>query len=733
MMKKIFAILLLFISLMVQAADKYIATAANGGSNSNSGTSISPWLTLTYACAYTTTSGDIIHVGVGTFTETSRCVLSVGVSIVGEGTSSVIKSNYVATSENDGAIYLKSSSGVSTNGNQSISYIELNGNSLTSTRAIAINFRNNVEIHHCTIINFYASGVYFYGSTSSYPKVISTYHSTGNSIHDCNITNCCTMNVSPNGLILCAAQQNMLIYNNILDQTARATDLNGEIYNTIWLKDTKIYNNIVYKNYEPNEWNFFSEFMLNEGGLEIYNNIFNGVATLDIVDVRKGTSDFGCKVHDNLFTAPKQTATNAHGIQAIDFEERGAIQDCYVYNNHFKNINTGVQVDAYASTTDKTYIGGNIRMERIYIYYNIFENVGNTTNSYSSPIAIKPEEPEGSTTNLIWDQIYIDNNTIISGTTYKCYVGVSCETGGAMSNIFIRNNILVGAYLYPVYFSYNLPGTDTSFSVLNNLYYSNGTNAIGYNGMNIGDISGFTLSNPTPANPLFVSTTDFHLQGTSPAIGTGIHITTPPITTDFEGVPIGNPPDIGAYEFISNHSPSILDQGFQLNENSPDGTSVGTVIATDPDAGQKLTYSIIFGNSDGTFAINDSTGELSVSNSAALNADFEIVVKVKDNGVGELSSQAIIAIEVIPTGIELTGNTETIKVYPNPVSDELIIEIEGNKNNPSIEILNLIGQVVFEGNLSEKTVVQTSKFSPGIYLMKIENCGSYEFKKIVKM
>ena len=124
---------------MVQAADKYIATAANGGSDSNNGSSGSPWLTLSYACA-NTTSGDIIHVGIGTFAETSRCALSVGVSIVGEGTSSVIKSNYVATSENDGAIYLKSSSGTSTNGNQSISYIELNGNSLTSTRAIAINF-----------------------------------------------------------------------------------------------------------------------------------------------------------------------------------------------------------------------------------------------------------------------------------------------------------------------------------------------------------------------------------------------------------------------------------------------------------------------------------------------------------------------------------------------------------------------------------------------------------------
>ena len=205
------------------------------------------------------------------------------------------------------------------------------------------------------------------------------------------------------------------------------------------------------------------------------------------------------------------------------------------------------------------------------------------------------------------------------------------------------------------------------------------------------------------------------------------------------GIDVGSPyhgsaPDLGAFEFISNNQlPSILNQNFQLDKNSLNGTIVGTMAASDQDTDQTLTYSIVLGNTNGAFAINDSTGVLSVANDAALSVDFALVVKVKDNGVGELSSQAIVAINIIPTGIELTGNKETIKVYPNPVSDILIIEIEGNKDRTGFEILNSIGQIVFKGTLSDKTVVQTINFSPGVYFVKIAIGSSFEFKKIVKI
>ena len=96
------------------------------------------------------------------------------------------------------------------------------------------------------------------------------------------------------------------------------------------------------------------------------------------------------------------------------------------------------------------------------------------------------------------------------------------------------------------------------------------------------------------------------------------------------------------------------------------------------------------------------------------------------------SSDASNIINVMTTAIEVTENNKSIKIYPNPVSNELIIEIEGNNRKVNFEILNLIGQVVFKGNLTEKTVVQTSSFAPGVYVIKLENGKTFEFKKIVK-
>ena len=99
-----------------------------------------------------------------------------------------------------------------------------------------------------------------------------------------------------------------------------------------------------------------------------------------------------------------------------------------------------------------------------------------------------------------------------------------------------------------------------------------------------------------------------------------------------------------------NENPNISAQAFSIAENSPNGQQVGTVVATDPDAGQTLTYSIISGNTNNAFAINSSTGALSVNNSAALNYEvitsFGLMVRAQDNGQGNLYSEAAVTIEV---------------------------------------------------------------------------------------
>jgi len=109
------------------------------------------------------------------------------------------------------------------------------------------------------------------------------------------------------------------------------------------------------------------------------------------------------------------------------------------------------------------------------------------------------------------------------------------------------------------------------------------------------------------------------------------------------------------------------------------------------------------------------------------NGDYFVIVTI--NGCNSEPSNTL---NVISIGIEFTSDNKSIKVYPNPVSDELIIEMEGSTHKTDFEILNSIGKIVLKGSLTEKTVVQTTIFPPGVYLIKIENGNTFEFKKIVK-
>ncbi|MEZ6139568.1 MAG: cadherin domain-containing protein [Zavarzinella sp.] len=69
------------------------------------------------------------------------------------------------------------------------------------------------------------------------------------------------------------------------------------------------------------------------------------------------------------------------------------------------------------------------------------------------------------------------------------------------------------------------------------------------------------------------------------------------------------------------NEPPVFSQptyNFNVNENATNNTVVGTVSATDPE-GTALTYAITAGNSDGAFAINATTGQITVANGTLLN------------------------------------------------------------------------------------------------------------------
>ncbi len=119
----------------------------------------------------------------------------------------------------------------------------------------------------------------------------------------------------------------------------------------------------------------------------------------------------------------------------------------------------------------------------------------------------------------------------------------------------------------------------------------------------------------------------------------------------------------------------------------------------------------------------------------AVNQDYSLIVDGDYYAIVTLngcSSDISNVISIITTDIELFDADNIIKVYPNPFSNEFTIESEGNSEMLNFEIFNAIGNIVFKGNLMDKTSVQTSDFASGVYLIKFDNGKTIKFKKIIK-
>jgi len=123
-------------------------------------------------------------------------------------------------------------------------------------------------------------------------------------------------------------------------------------------------------------------------------------------------------------------------------------------------------------------------------------------------------------------------------------------------------------------------------------------------------------------------------------------------------------------------------------------------------------------------SIGGATGQ---NHTPVQNGSYYVIVTL--NGCSSSPSNTITITNV---GIDDVEGAKLIKVYPNPVTNELIIEIEGNNKAVHFNIINSVGQVVFKGKLTDKEIISTSDFAPGVYLIKLETGKGVEFKKVVK-
>jgi VCBS repeat-containing protein len=76
-----------------------------------------------------------------------------------------------------------------------------------------------------------------------------------------------------------------------------------------------------------------------------------------------------------------------------------------------------------------------------------------------------------------------------------------------------------------------------------------------------------------------------------------------------------------------NDAPTLGDASFSILENSPVGTTVGTLLAADIE-GDAISYAIVLGNEDGALAIDPESGEITVANAGLLDYETRPVLSL---------------------------------------------------------------------------------------------------------
>jgi hypothetical protein len=560
-------LLLFFLQNLFGQTTHYVSTT---GSDANSGTSGSPWLTLAHACSQVTTAGDTIYINPGTYIETLPAMVAVGVNIKGaDSATTIIKSHYVADMHYgdpvDAAITFSSNT-EGTNGNQSLSGITLDGDSLRGNAAILVRLRGGVAIHKILIKDFFTNAVYFLGSANGqYTKP--TVYPVNNTLYNFTINNCTDSTDTWIGLgcININGQKDLTIHDFVISDTSRPAGRNGDlIENNRFGLGVKIYNGTTYKPSQANDWwNFHFEIPWGAGGTEIYNiNFIGGDCAVDMGSF--GGYDavnypLSWSIHNCYFFDPNPSSNGDHGKCALSMEGT-LVKNVDIGYNTFKNV-----VQPFG-ITDGTSPGTSSHDTNIVIHNNICMNLGVTATPYwQTLVEINKNETGGSIYGF-----YVINNTIIPNPTVNASaIEITNHNSSTMKNIVIANNIIErcvnGTWLNVD----NTGGTMDSLIVRNNITYNNAnSNNPTFTG---NTVTNYINSGNLHSDPLLVSSTDYHLQAGSPAIGAAY--------------PYGYGSDIGALQYTTIAPPTISVSGNQtITISNTSVSAVGT-----PASGQTIT------------------------------------------------------------------------------------------------------------------------------------------------
>lgn len=109
-----------------------------------------------------------------------------------------------------------------------------------------------------------------------------------------------------------------------------------------------------------------------------------------------------------------------------------------------------------------------------------------------------------------------------------------------------------------------------------------------------------------------------------------------------------------------------------------------------------------------------------------------VVVRVYKTGSPAAADTLTWVATSSPTGIEEIGANGKINLYPNPVSDQLHIDLIASEVN-EIKVTDLMGRIVLTKGTGEgKNILNVSGLSKGVYLVNVTTPEKVYVKRLVK-
>lgn len=326
----------------------------------------------------------------------------------------------------------------------------------------------------------------------------------------------------------------------------RSSGVHGSPYKTglygFWLMKCEI----AYIGY-PDEYGYGSHLLYNSSVFS-YNNIHHCG--------RRGISlyNYGSADISNVYV---QYNTFHHGYHTTGVDvaagslsgNTGDIYNVFISNNLFyepeyERVSNTTWISLIGSTKSTGFING------VYVYSNVFRYTGGA--GFYTLSGVKSLQ--------IYNNTFYGFNKIAKANVF--FILLRLNSG---NQVQLKNNIFYNDADYDVNTTaicISLQGSMLykDVNANHNLYYTTDSRTflVSSDPLHRRYVSS-TFSNlesdllwethsPDPQDPLFISSSDFHLQNNSPAIGKGEKITSVTLKTDFQGKQYNNPPSIGAYE-----------------------------------------------------------------------------------------------------------------------------------------------------------------------------------------